>query len=105
MILCIIGVVYASIIAFQQRDIKRVIAYSSIAHVGLIAAGIFAWNQEGLQGAMMQMVNHGISVVGLFFILDCIETRSGTRNISDLGGFADKMPKLSVFFLIIGYLF
>lgn len=101
LILCIIGVVYASIIAFQQNDIKRVIAYSSIAHVGLIAAGIFAWNQDGLQGAMIQMVNHGISVVGLFFILDCIETKAGTRSLSDLGGFAEKMPKLSVFFLII----
>lgn len=101
LILCIIGIVYASIIAFKQRDTKRLIAYSSIAHVGLISAGIFAWNQDGLQGALMQMVNHGVSVVGLFFILDILYTKTNTRNLADLGGLSDKMPKLAVFFLII----
>lgn len=101
LILCIVGIVYASIIAFKQQDVKRLIAYSSIAHVGLIGAGIFSWNQDGLQGALMQMVNHGISVVGLFFILDIIETKTGTRNLNELGGLADKMPKLAIFFLII----
>jgi NADH-quinone oxidoreductase subunit M len=65
-ILSVIGIVYASIIAFTQKDIKRLVAYSSIAHVGLIAAGIFAWNTQGVQGAMIQMLSHGINVVGLF---------------------------------------
>lgn len=101
LVLCIIGVVYASIIAFKQQDTKRLIAYSSIAHVGLISAGIFAWNQDGLQGALMQMVNHGISVVGLFFILDILFTKTNTRDLKDLGGLAAKMPTLTVFFLII----
>jgi len=99
--LCVIGIVYASIIAFKQRDTKRLVAYSSIAHVGLISAGIFSWTQAGLQGAMMQMVNHGISVIGLFFVLDIIFTRTGSRALPDLGGLADRMPKLAVFFLII----
>ncbi|WP_140938038.1 complex I subunit 4 family protein [Sphingobacterium lumbrici] len=101
LILCVIGIVYASIIAFKQRDAKRLIAYSSIAHVGLISAGVFAWNQEGLQGAMMQMVNHGISVIGLFFVIDIIERKTQTRSLRDLGGLANNMPKLAVFFLII----
>lgn len=101
LILCIIGVVYASLIAFKQKDTKRLIAYSSIAHVGLIGAGIFAWNQEGLQGALMQMVNHGISVIGLFFVLDIIADRTGTRSLKELGGLAERMPKLAIFFLII----
>lgn len=99
--LCVIGIVYASIIAFKQNDAKRLIAYSSIAHVGLIGAGIFSWNVDGLQGAMMQMVNHGVSVIGLFFVLDIIKDRTGSRSLSDLGGLADRMPKLAIFFLII----
>jgi len=101
MILSVIGIVYASIIAIQQKDIKRLIAYSSIAHVGLISAGVFSWNLQGLQGAMIQMINHGISVVGLFYVLDIISTRTGTRSLADLGGLAKRMPNLAVFFLII----
>lgn len=100
-VLCVVGVVYASIIAFQQNDAKRLIAYSSIAHVGLIGAGIFAWNQDGLQGAVIQMINHGISVIGLFFIIDIIEQRTSSRQLSDLGGLASVMPTLAVFFLIV----
>ncbi len=101
LVLCIVGIVYASIIAFQQGDAKRLIAYSSIAHVGLISAGVFAWNTTGLQGAMIQMVNHGIIVVGLFFVIDIIEGRTGTRLLAELGGLASRMKKLAVFFLII----
>ncbi|MDX5436047.1 MAG: NADH-quinone oxidoreductase subunit M, partial [Pontibacter sp.] len=70
LVLAIIGIVYASIIAIRQRDLKRLIAYSSIAHVGLIAAGIFTLNEQGLQGGVIQMLSHGINVVGLFFIID-----------------------------------
>jgi NADH-quinone oxidoreductase subunit M len=80
-ILSIIGIVYASIIAFKQRNAKRLIAYSSIAHVGLISAGIFALNTQGLQGAMIQMLSHGINVVGLFFILDIISSRLKTLEL------------------------
>src|ERR1700761_9189849 len=87
MTLSVIGIVYASVIAFKQKDGKRLVAYSSIAHVGLIAAalftfirydGTFAWTSQGLQGAMIQMLSHGINVVGLFFIWDIISRRMNT---------------------------
>ena len=100
-ILAIIGIVYASLIAFKQLDGKRLVAYSSIAHVGLIAAGIFAWNIYGVQGAMIQMLSHGINVVGMFFIWDIISRRLGTRDISKLGGIAKVAPHFSIAFLII----
>lgn len=100
-ILSIIGIVYASIIAFTQKDIKRLFAYSSIAHVGLISAGIFAWNVEGVQGAMIQMINHGINVIGLFFVSDIIINRLKTNEIAKMGGIAKVAPKLAIAFLII----
>ncbi|GAC1305497.1 MAG: NADH-quinone oxidoreductase subunit M [Mucilaginibacter sp.] len=100
-ILSIIGIVYTSIIAFKQRDGKRLVAYSSIAHVGLISAGIFAWTIQGLQGAMIQMLSHGINVVGLFFIWDIISRRLNTREISDMGGIAKVAPQFALAFLII----
>jgi len=99
--LAIIGIVYASIIAFKQTDGKRLVAYSSIAHVGLIAAGIFAWNINGLQGAMIQMLSHGINVVGMFFIWDIISRRLNTRDITKLGGIAKVAPNFATAFLII----
>jgi NADH-quinone oxidoreductase subunit M len=100
-ILSIIGIVYASLIAFTQKDAKRLVAYSSIAHVGLISAGIFAFNQQGLQGAMVQMLSHGINVVGLFFVLDIIFSRVKTNKIEELGGIAKVAPQLAITFLII----
>jgi NADH-quinone oxidoreductase subunit M len=100
-ILSIIGIVYASLIAFTQKDAKRLVAYSSIAHVGLISAGIFALNQQGMQGAMIQMLSHGINVVGLFFVLDIIFSRLKTNKIAELGGIAKVAPKLAIAFLII----
>ncbi len=70
--LSVVGIVYASIIAIMQKDFKKLIAYSSIAHVGLISAGVFSRTVEGLQGSMIQMLSHGFCVVGLFFIIDII---------------------------------
>lgn len=99
--LAIVGIIYASIIAFTQKDIKRLIAYSSIAHVGLIAAGIFVWNNRSLQGAMVQMLNHGINVVGLFFIVDIISRRLNTRDSSKMGGIAASAPHLALAFGIV----
>jgi NADH-quinone oxidoreductase subunit M len=100
-VLSVIGIVYASIIAFMQKDAKRLVAYSSIAHVGLISAGIFALNTQGMQGAMIQMLSHGINVIGLFFVLDIISSRLKTHRIADLGGIAKQAPKLAIVFLII----
>ncbi|WP_316790688.1 NADH-quinone oxidoreductase subunit M [Pedobacter frigoris] len=100
-ILSVIGILYASIIAFTQKDAKRLVAYSSIAHVGLISAGIFALNVQGMQGAMVQMLSHGINVVGLFFVLDIISSRVKTNRISELGGIAKQAPILAIVSLII----
>jgi len=99
--LAIAGIVFASIIAFRQKDGKRLIAYSSIAHVGLIAAGLLAWNIQGLQGAMIQMFNHGLEVVGMFLIFDIIERQLKTRDVTQLGGLAKVAPQMSIAFLII----
>jgi NADH-quinone oxidoreductase subunit M len=99
--LSVIGIVYASIIAFTQKDGKRMVAYSSIAHVGLIAAGLFVWTNVGLQGALLQMLNHGINVVGLFFIWDIISRRLNTREMDSMGGIAKVAPKFALAFLII----
>ena len=99
-ILAVTGIVYASVIAIRQSDMKRLVAWSSIAHVGLIAAGVFALNPNAMEGAVIQMVSHGINIVGLFIAIDLIEKRTGTRTISELGGIAVKAPRLAVFFMI-----
>jgi NADH-quinone oxidoreductase subunit M len=101
LVLAIIGIIYGSIIAIRQRDLKRLIAYSSIAHVGLIGAGIFTLNEQGLQGGMIQMLSHGINVVGLFFVIDIIFRRTATREIANLGGITQTTPALSICFMIL----
>jgi NADH-quinone oxidoreductase subunit M len=99
--LSVTGVLYASCMALVQQDFKRLIAYSSIAHVGLIAAGVLTMSGNGIQGAMIQMVSHGVVVVGLFFIVDVIEKRTGTRMISALSGIRNIAPLLTTAFVII----
>ena len=101
MILSVIGVVYASMIAWVQKDFKRLIAYSSIAHVGLISAGVFSLTFQGLHGSVIQMISHGINVVGLFFIADMIEQRTGTRDMDHLGGLRTTAPGFATYFMII----
>ena len=101
MALAATGIVYASVIAIRQNDLKRLIAYSSIAHVGLIAAGTFALNRIALQGVVIQMVSHGINITGLFMITGMLEKRTGTRQIPALGGIAAKAPWLAAFFMIL----
>jgi len=101
MTLCIISVVYASLMAMTRTRFKRMIAYSSIAHVGLIAAGVFAFNQAGVQGAMMQMIAHGLSVVGLFYINDIITGRLQTDDMTRMGGLRAMAPNLALLFLLI----
>jgi len=100
-ILSVTGIVYASIIAIRQKDLKRLVAYSSIAHVGLISAGIFTLNAIALEGAVIQMVSHGINIAGLFIMISMIERRVQTREISSLGGIATIAPWFAVFFMII----
>jgi NADH-quinone oxidoreductase subunit M len=101
MVLAIIGIIYASLIAWVQTDMKRLIAYSSIAHVGLIAAGVFSLTEQGISGAVYQMLSHGINVFALFFIADMIEQRTKTRLMGNLGGVRSVAPKFATFFMII----
>jgi len=100
-ILSVIGMVYASLIAIKQDDIKRLIAYSSIAHIGLMCAAIFTQNQIGLEGVMIQMFNHGINVIGLWIVSDVIEQQLGTRKFSELGGLAQKAPTLAILLVVM----
>jgi NADH-quinone oxidoreductase subunit M len=99
-ILSVIGIIYASCLAMVQKDIKRLIAYSSIAHVGLISAGVFTGTELGIQGALIQMISHGIIVFALFFIVDIIATRTQTRQLSELGGIRNVAPILATVFII-----
>ncbi|NIJ56023.1 complex I subunit 4 family protein [Dyadobacter arcticus] len=101
MVLSVIGIIYGSIIAIQQSDMKRLIAYSSFAHVGLMAAGVFSSSVNGLQGALIQMLAHGINVIGLFFIIDIIYSRTKTRYLDQLGGITQSTPHLSVYFMVL----
>lgn len=100
-VLCVVGVIYGSIIAIKQDNLKKLLAYSSLAHVGLISAGIFALTNEGLQGAVVQMIAHGVNVVGLFFAAEVIMRRTGTNQISDLGGIRNVAPVFSTCFMIV----
>ncbi len=101
MTLSVAGIVYASLIAIRQDDIKRLVAYSSIAHVGLMCAAIFSENISAVQGVMIQMFNHGINIIGLWILVEVIERKYGTRKISELGGLAEKAPVMAVFFVIV----
>lgn len=99
-LISVIGIIYASCIAIVQKDFKRLIAYASIAHVGLIAAGLFTLTATGIQGAMIQMISHGIVVVGMFFIIDIVFDRTKTTALADLGGIRNVAPKLATVFVI-----
>lgn len=101
LILSVIGIVYASCIAIVQKDIKRLIAYSSIAHVGLISAGLLTLNRIGMQGAMIQMISHGIIVFALFYIVDIIFQRTKTYTLAELGGIKNVAPLLATVFTIV----
>jgi NADH-quinone oxidoreductase subunit M len=100
-VLSIIGIVYASCVAIIQKDFKRLIAYSSIAHVGLISAGALTLSPIGVQGAMIQMFSHGIVVFALFYIIEIIFERTKSRNIGDLGGIRNAAPTLTTTFMIV----
>ena len=100
MILSVTGIIYASCIAIVQKNMRRLVAYASIAHVGLMSAGMFAGNSEGLQGAMFQMLSHGIGAVALFYVIELIYEKTGTMEIASLGGIMTRAPRLATIFLI-----
>ena len=92
MILCIIGVIYGAIIALRQDDLKRFMAYASLSHVGFVAAGAYALTYDGLQGAVILIIAHGFGIVGLFYGIDIITSRTGKTKISQLGGIKAHAP-------------
>jgi NADH-quinone oxidoreductase subunit M len=100
-ILSIIGIVYASCLAIVQTDLKRLIAYSSIAHMGLMVAAAFSQTQIGVHGLMVQMFNHGINIAGLWLIVSMVEHRWGTRDMTKLGGMAITAPLMAISLVII----
>ena len=97
----IAGVIYGSIVALRQKDLKKLLAYSSLAHVGLIAAGAYTLTLDGLRGAVLQMIAHAFVVVGLFFVAEIIFRRYETRNISEMGGIRAQSSKFTSMFLIL----
>lgn len=100
-LLSVIGIVYASLVAWVQKDFKRLIAYSSIAHVGLIAAGVLSLTFQGVHGGVFQMLSHGVNVVGLFFIADILQRRTKLMSIDSLGGIRLEAPVFATYFIII----
>ncbi|QLK57899.1 complex I subunit 4 family protein [Ehrlichia ruminantium] len=98
-ILSIIGVIYASLISFVQSNIKKFIAYSSIAHMGFVTAGIFSFNEYGISGAIFQMISHGLISAALFFCIGMLYDRNHTLEISKYSGLAKVMPKFSIMFI------
>ncbi|RDU62606.1 NADH-quinone oxidoreductase subunit M [Helicobacter didelphidarum] len=100
-VLATIMVIYAGIIAFKQRDIKKVIAYSSLSHMGIVVLGIFSFNIEGVSGAIFMMIAHGITSGALFFLVGMLYYRTQTRYIDDFGGVASIMPHYATFFALV----
>lgn len=100
-ILSIAGVVYGSILALKQKDLKKLLAYSSLAHVGLIAAGAYTLTIDGLRGAVLQMIAHGFVVVGLFYAAEIIQRRYNTTTIAEMGGIRSQTPKFASMFMIL----
>jgi len=99
----VIGMIYASLIAIRQDDVKRLVAYSSIAHIGLMSAVLFSLKTIGWNGVMIQMFNHGINVIGLWIVADAIEQKLGTRKFSELGGLAQKAPVLAILLVVLAF--
>lgn len=95
------GMLYASLVAIRQDDLKRLIAYSSIGHIGLMAAALFAHQAVGVQGVVLQLFAHGINVMGLWIMADLVERQLGTRQLSALGGLAQKAPNMAIFLVIL----
>ncbi|QBZ97272.1 complex I subunit 4 family protein [Flavobacterium sangjuense] len=99
--LSIAGVIYGSIVALRQKDLKKLLAYSSLAHVGLIAAGCYTLTIDGLSGAVLQMIAHGFVIVGLFFTAEIIYRRYETRTIAEMGGIRAQTPRFTSMFMIL----
>jgi len=98
--LSVVAVIYTSLVALAQQDMKKLIAYSSVAHMGVVTIGIFTFNVQGVQGALFQMLSHGIVSAALFLVVGVIYDRIHTREIARYGGLADRMPAYALTFMI-----
>jgi NADH-quinone oxidoreductase subunit M len=99
--LAVIGIVYGALVAMVQPDMKKLVAYSSVSHLGFVVLGICAANVQGMQGAVYQMLAHGVSTGGLFLLVGMLSDRRHTRLITEFGGLKNAMPRLTAAFLII----
>ncbi|HUI65005.1 MAG TPA: NADH-quinone oxidoreductase subunit M [Bacteroidota bacterium] len=97
----IIGIIYGALVSMVQPDLKKLVAYSSVSHLGFVVLGIFALSEEGLQGSVIQMINHGLSTGALFLLVGMIYDRRHTRMIKDFGGLASQMPMYATVFMIV----
>ncbi len=100
-VLAVVGILYCAVLALVQTDMKRLLGYSSISHLGIVMLGMFALNVQGVEGSVLQMVNHGITTAALFLIVGFIESRAGTRDLKEFGGMALRVPVLAAVFLIV----
>jgi NADH-quinone oxidoreductase subunit M len=98
--LSVVAVIYTSLVALAQEDMKKLIAYSSVAHMGFVTAGIFTLNQQGMEGAIFQMLSHGIVSAALFLVVGVIYDRIHTRVIDKYGGLVERMPNYAVIFMV-----
>ena len=99
--LAVVGIIYGALVAMVQPDLKKLVAYSSVSHLGFVVLGIFSFTDQGMQGALYQMLNHGVSTGALFLIVGMIYDRRHTRLIAEFGGLANVMPVFSSFFMIV----
>jgi len=97
----VVGIIYGALVAMVQPDMKKLVAYSSVSHMGFIVLGIFSFTTQGMEGAIFQMLNHGVSTGALFLIVGVIYERRHTRLINEFGGLANKMPVYAAFFMIV----
>ncbi|HXF63862.1 MAG TPA: NADH-quinone oxidoreductase subunit M, partial [Caldilineaceae bacterium] len=99
--LAVIGILYGALVALVQRDVKSLVAYSSVAHLGYVMLGIVAFNQQGISGAVLQMINHGLSTGALFLMVGMLYERRHTRMLDDFGGLWKSVPVFCGFFLVV----
>ena len=99
--LAVIGILYGSFCALAQDDIKKLVAYSSVSHLGFCMLGLFALNETGMSGSLLQMINHGLSTGGLFLLVGMLYERYHTRQMADYGGMASRLKLLAVFWVFI----
>ncbi len=102
LVLALVSIIYGALAALGERDIKRILAYSSLSHMGFIVLGLFSINSQGVNGAVLQMVNHGIVTPALFLAAAALYVRTGTNNLDQLGGLQTRWPRLAALFLVLG---